>query len=580
MIDMSVNYADVFAAEVKADPQRYPDSIHKAVKRYLKWKKRKDIFFDLQKANSMLLFTESFYKHIKGEWAGQPLILETWQKFIFSNIYGWQKWSDQWQRNIRVIRKSYEQLPKKNGKSLMEGAPILYGIYGEGVTGAEFYVLAADFDQAQNVANPLATTIENDPDLMDGTMVYRKEKKVTTIDYSFIVDGFKSQNTVRILSKDEKTDGKNSYIVTADEVHDWKDTERYDNLKSGQGAQAEPLLNVCSTAGKNSGAVGAQIYTECKDVLDNDNDDSWFVFITEPNKGYNWEDENVWRMVNINLGVSVSMDFLRSEFASAKKNGFRKAEFLSKHLNVFVNYAEAYFDKEQLDNMLVEDLGDLSGKQCVVGIDLSRTTDLTCVSFNFPDYSDDGRGILKVKQMYFIPEHNIEEKEKQRNIPYQQFAEEGYVTLCPGRTVDQEMIGEYVLEMYEQLELDILQINFDPAMSERLVEFFEMNGFMCVMVGQAPAVMNDPFDDFEALLDNERIVTDNPLLVVCAGNAKIVTNINNQKAPSKRKSPEHIDGFVACLIAHKESMTLMDEVVDEGEYEAMLAKLYGFKKNN
>lgn len=576
MLDMSVNYADEFVKEVEADPSRYPDTIHLAIKRYKKWKKRKDIFFDLEKANSMILFTQTFYKHIKGEWAGQPLILENWQKFIFSNIYGWQKWSERWQRNIRVITKSYTQLPKKNGKSLMEGAPILYGMYGEGVKGGEFYILAADFDQAQNVANPLATTIENDSDLMDGTMVYRKEKKVTTIDYSFIENGFKYQNTVRVLSKDEKTDGKNSYIVTCDEVHDWKDTERYDNLKSGQIAQAEPLLNVCSTAGKNSGAVGAQIYTDSKTILENDDDDSWMVFITEPNKGYDWEDPKVWEMVNINCGISVSLEFLASAYLDALRNSFRKAEFLSKHLNVFVNYAETYFDKEQIDTILVEDLGDLSGHQCIVGIDLSRTTDLTCVSLNIPCYDDDGYSMIKVKQMYFIPEKGLEEKEQQRNVPYRHYAALGFVTICPGRTVDQDMVYDYVMEQYDLYE--IAQINYDPAMSERMVERFEMNGIVCIEVGQYPSVMNEPFDDFESLVDNGRIKSDNPLLLFCISNTKVITNINNQKTPSKRKSPEHIDGFVAFLIGHKESMNMMDDIGNEDEYRAMLSKIYGTRR--
>ena len=75
MIDMNVNYADIFAEKVKNNPLKYPDSIHKMIKRYEKWKKRDDIFFDLTKANAMLVFTETFYKHIKGEWAGKPLIL-------------------------------------------------------------------------------------------------------------------------------------------------------------------------------------------------------------------------------------------------------------------------------------------------------------------------------------------------------------------------------------------------------------------------------------------------------------------------------------------------------------------------
>lgn len=572
MIDLNINYAEEFVKEFDSNKKRYPDSIAKMVKRYKKWKKRNDIHFDLEKANRMLLFTEMFMKHSDGELAGQPLVLENWQKFYFSNIYGWQKWSEKWQRDVRVIRKSYLQVPKKQGKSLMEGAPLLYAMYGEGLKGIQCYVLAADFDQAQNVAEPLGLSIQNSTDLIENTMVYRKERKVTTVDYSFVVDNYKFRNRIRILSKEEKVDGKNSTVIVADEVHDWKDTERYDGLKSGQAAQAEPLLLVCSTAGKNSGAVGAQIYSDSKDILEHDNDDDWFIFITEPNKNYDWEDPKVWEMVNINLGVSVSMEFLEGEYKDAKRNPFRKAEFLSKNLNVFVNYAECYFDKQQLDDCLVDDLGDLSGQQCVVGIDLSRTTDLTCVSFNVPTYDDEGRSIMKIKQMYFIPETNIEEKEKQRNIPYQDLADRGYVTLCPGRTIDHDMVFDYVVEHMDYFE--ITQINYDPALSEKLIERFESTGVMTAEVGQYPTVLNDPFDDFEILMDQERVKTDNPLFIFCTSNCKVVTNINNLKAPSKRKSPEHIDGFVAFLIGHKESMNLMDYVGNDDEYIEMLHRIY------
>lgn len=574
MIDMTVNYADEFVKAVKQKKMNYPKSILLAVKRYEKWKKREDIFFDLEKANLMLIFTESFYKHVTGEQAGEPLELELWQKFYFSNIYGWQKWSAKWQRNVRVIRKSYLQVPKKNGKSLMEGAPILYGMYGEGVKGAQFYCLAADFDQAQNIANPLATIIENDNDLLDGTRVYRKEKKVTTINYSFFEGDFKYQNNFRVLSKREKVDGKNTYIVVADEVHEWEDTSRYDGLKSGQAAQPEPLFLVCSTAGKNSGALGVQIYTDSKNIVEKDNDDDWFVLIYEPNKKYNWEDENVWRMVNPNCDVSFDIDFLRGEYKDALRNPFRKAEFLSKHLNVFVNYAESYFDKSQIEDCLVDDLGDITGEQVVIGIDLSRTTDLTCVSLNIPTFNKEGQSIIKVKQMYFIPSHDIEDKEQQRNVPYQYYAEQGFVTFCEGRTIDYDNVFDYVIEMYDRYELDIIQINYDPAMAEKLVERFELEGFNCVEVPQYPTVMNEMIDDFEMLVDRHQVQTDNPLFVFCANNTKVVTNISNQKAPSKRKSPEHIDGFAAFLIGHKESMNMMVDVIDEDNYSNYINNLY------
>ena len=76
------------------------------------------------------------------------------------------------------------------------------------------------------------------------------------------------------------------------------DREQYDNLRSAQIAQDEPLNIITTTAGKQTGALGAQIHAYAKEAMKNDNDDSWFVMIYEPNKGYDWEDREVWRMVN------------------------------------------------------------------------------------------------------------------------------------------------------------------------------------------------------------------------------------------------------------------------------------------
>ncbi|MEI4618236.1 terminase large subunit, partial [Bacillus cereus] len=72
----------------------------------------------------------------------------------------------------------------------------------------------------------------------------------------------------------------------------------------------------------------------------------------------------------------------------------------------------------------------------------------------------------------------------------------------------------------------------------------------------------------------DRVITDNQLLIYCASNAKVITNINNLKTPSKRKSPEHIDGFVAMLIGHKETLNMMEDQVPEDEYEKYLNNIY------
>ncbi|CAI3449679.1 terminase large subunit [Enterococcus cecorum] len=85
----------------------------------------------------------------------------------------------------------------------------------------------------------------------------------------------------------------------------------------------------------------------------------------------------------------------------------------------------------------------------------------------------------------------------------------------------------------------------------------------CIEVPQWPKVMNDPFDDVERLFYEDKIMTDNPLFVYCTLNVVAVTNINGQKAPSKRQSKKKIDGFVAFLCAHKETMMQMYDVDDD-----------------
>ncbi|MRB61619.1 terminase large subunit, partial [Bacillus thuringiensis] len=357
-------------------------------------------------------------------------------------------------------------------------------------------------------------------------------------------------------------EGKNPYFVLNDELHAQENMDMYDNLKSAQISREQPMMLNISTAGKGASSVGMRVYKYAKLVLENDDDDSLFVAIWEPNKNYDWENRKVWEMVNPNIGVSVTMEQLEIEFKKAKQSVHSKAEFLSKHLNVFVNGADNYFEHDQVHHVLVEDLGDLTGEICYLGLDLSKTTDLTCVSLNFPSHDDEGRSIIKVKQMYFLPNENIDFKEKEDNVPYTDMVERGFATFCDGKMIDQDQVMEYIVESMDVY--DVQQINYDPAMSQKLIEKLENLGLECIAVNQYPNVMNAMLDDSEILIYEKRLITDNPLFVYCALNVVVVTNINGMKAPSKRQSKKKIDGFVAFLCAHKETMMVMDSITEEG----------------
>ncbi|TDT83148.1 phage terminase large subunit-like protein [Bacillus sp. AG1163] len=565
MIKRGVNYADIYAKQVRKNPKKYPDTIKAMVDRYYKWKKRKDIWFDVDRANEMMDWVETFVRHTKGDLAGQPFILEDWEKFAYSWIYGWVHENEKGQI-VRVTREAYIQVPKKNGKTLIGVGALGYAMYGEGVLSADCYCCASDFNQAQYAAKPFAATIMNHDVLMECSHIYKGPKgTISSVTYDYIRDDLAYQNQFIVMSKNiQSIEGSNPHFILNDELHAQENMDQYDNFKSAQVSRAEPIMFNISTAGKGSSSVGMRVYREAKEVLKRDDNDSSFVMIYEPNKNYDWTDRNVWAMVNPNIGVSVTMSALETEFISASRSAHKKAEFLSKHLNVFVNGAENFFEQGQVEHVLVEDLGDLTGETCYIGLDLSKTTDLTCVSLNFPNagYTEDGKSILKVKQMYFVPTEDIEHREKEDNVPYTDMAERGFVTFCDGKMINQDQVMDYIVECINLY--DVHQINYDPAMSQKLIEKLENLGLECISVGQYPNVMNAMMDDSEILIYEKRIMTDNPLFVYCALNVVVVTNINGMKAPSKRQSKKKIDGFVAFLVAHKETMTVMDSITDEG----------------
>ena len=116
---------------------------------------------------------------------GKPFLLEPWEKFIYSWIYGWVKKMKRGQV-VRVTREAYVQIPKKNGKTLiavgrwdmlcMAKVPYL-----------SIAMHASDFAQAQYAAKPFAATILNNPVLLDGTKIFKGPKgTVSSITYDYL----------------------------------------------------------------------------------------------------------------------------------------------------------------------------------------------------------------------------------------------------------------------------------------------------------------------------------------------------------------------------------------------------------
>ena len=90
--------------------------------------------------------------HTKGEWArgNQRIVLEPWQLFSFAMVFGWVRKKDKFRR----FREVYEEVPRKNGKSIKVAGAGLYAFCADNEYGAEVYCGATSEKQAREVFNP------------------------------------------------------------------------------------------------------------------------------------------------------------------------------------------------------------------------------------------------------------------------------------------------------------------------------------------------------------------------------------------------------------------------------------------
>ena len=85
----------------------------------------------------------------KGKRTGEPFVLEPWQVWLVSVLFGWERNFDgQW---LRRFRTAYLSMARKNGKTELVaaiGLMFLYPAYG-GEQGGEVYAAATKRDQAK-----------------------------------------------------------------------------------------------------------------------------------------------------------------------------------------------------------------------------------------------------------------------------------------------------------------------------------------------------------------------------------------------------------------------------------------------
>jgi phage terminase large subunit-like protein len=486
--------------------------------------------FDPKAAARACAFIE-LMPHTKGRWAAkkETILLEPWQVFFICAVFGWLRKRD----GLRRYRRAMLVVPRKNGKSALGAGIGLYMLAADGEYGAEVYSGATTEKQAWEVFRPARHMALKRPDMCAHYGVEVNAKNLHILE-----TGARFEPLIG-----KPGDGASPSCAIVDEYHEHDTDQMFDTMETGMGAREQPLMLVITTAGENIAGPCYQMQEEAEKTLRGARqDDETFAMIYGIDDGDDWTDPDVLRKANPNFGVSVGEDFLLARQREAASNARKAGIFKTKHLNVWVQARDAYFDVRRY--LAAGDPGlsltDFEGRECIIGVDLAEKRDLTAVELVFPH----GEGFARFGR-YYAPEETIELPE---NEHFRLWRDTGRLVQTDGAVTDQAFIRADVMDMLATYA--VREVVFDPWHSRQLaVELMEA-GAECVEFGNRPSLMNEPMRGMDALIADGRLYHDgDPAFAWMLSNVVQRSRTSDLHAPAKTRAENKIDGPVACMMA-------------------------------
>lgn len=498
-------------------------------------------WFDERAARMAVAFFERCLHHNTGKWAGQPFILQPWERQIVRDLFGWKK-AD----GTRKFRTAYIEVPRKNGKTTLGAGIALYMLFADGEPGAQVYSAAADRIQAGLVFREAKAMVEGSPILLgEGAQIYM---------HSIIVPS--TNSFYRVLSKEAAhQQGLNSHGVIFDELHVQPDRELWDVLTTSMGARRQPLLVTITTAGYDRTSICWEQHEYAESLLKGIlHDDSYYPVIYAADPEDDWLDEKVWERANPNIDVTISREFLRSEAERARQVPAYQNTFRRYYLNQWTSQESRFMPMEAWDACETPyDEQLLKGQVCYGGLDLASTSDIAAFWLDFPDEGDDQGQRHQILEYYWIPKDNVIDRSRRDKVQYDEWVKEGLIRTTEGNVIDFEVILRDIEQLGDQF--NIREIAFDRWGATQVSRRLSDMGFQVVGFGQGMASMAAPTKELLRLTMCGHIKhRAHPVTRWMMDNLTVDTDAAGNVKPNKAKSREKIDGPVAGIMALDRAM--------------------------
>ena len=292
------------------------------------------------------------------------------------------------------------------------------------------------------------------------------------------------------------------------------------------------------------------MYEYAENVINGTYKDEHFLpIIYELDKRSEWRSPKNWIKANPGLGTIKKLDDLKAKVERAKQSAVDLNGLLVKDFNLRGTRSTAWLTFDDIHNPATFTDDQIRGCYAIGGADLSITTDLTCASLLFYDPT---RGEYLVRQMYWIPEDNVEERVLRDKIPYDKWHDAGLIRYCKGNSIDYSDVTAWYMEMVNELDVTPAWIYYDSYSARYWVEEMESLGFRMVRCIQGAKTLSLPMQQMGQDLKAKKINYNNhPILKWCLTNTGVQTDRNGNIVPVKNQAAkQRIDGAASLLDAY------------------------------
>lgn len=497
------------------------------------------LWFDPDAAEHPITVIESLCCHHKGEWAGQPLLLEAWQKRILRAVFGWMR-----RDGTRRFRIAWIEVPRKNGKSELAAGVGLYLLVADGEAGAEVYSSATKKDQAKIVHDTAVAMVKRSPGLRRVVKSFRNNLHCPRLGSKFEPLGADSQTL----------DGLNPHGNIVDEVHAHRDRGVWDVLDTAMGARRQPLTWAITTAGTyEPESIGWVQHDHAVKVLEGTlEDDAFFAFIAAADPEDDPFAPETWAKANPNYGVSVKPEYLAAQAKKAEEQPSFRNTFLRLHLDQWTQQQARWLSVEKWKASDPRDLrppayrewmAGFRGELVYGGLDLAAKIDLAAFVLAVRDGDE-----VALLARFWCPAATITERSRRDRVPYDAWTRDGWLEATPGNVIDYDHIRAEVGALAG--EYQVHEVGYDPWNATQLAVQLQGDGLPMVEVRQGPRTLSDPCKEFEKLIVAGKVRHGgHPILTWMVANVAARRDANDNIAPDKKGSGEKIDGVVASIMA-------------------------------